>query len=100
MSGIPFLLRRSWVELTWIVWIAINVVATILVPAGTTVPFHFIWLSLAVVYGVRLWHFRPTLWILLAISVVSGFALTAALVRSHQGLDESAEVPMMAALLL
>jgi signal transduction histidine kinase len=100
MSDIASLLRQSWVELVWVVWIAVNVVATILVPAATTVPFHFIWLSLAVVYGVRLWRFQPTLWILLAISLVSGFALTAALLRAHQGLDESAEVPMMAALLL
>ena len=83
MSAIPSLFRRSWVELFWLVWIAINVVATILVPAGTTVPFHFIWLSLALVYGIRLWRFRSTVWILLAISLVSGFALTAAILRAH-----------------
>jgi signal transduction histidine kinase len=83
-----------------LVWIAINVVATILVPAGTTVPFHNIWLSLAVVYGIRLWSFRKTMWILLGICLVGGFALVAALLRSEQGLDEAAEVPMMAGLFL
>jgi signal transduction histidine kinase len=71
-----------------------------MVPAGTTVPFHFIWLSLALVYGVRLWRLRKTLWILLGICVGSGFALVAALLRSGQGLDEAAEVPMMASLFL
>jgi signal transduction histidine kinase len=100
MSAIRSLLRHSWVELAWVVWIGINVVATILVPAATTVPFHFIWLSLTVAYGVRLWRLQPTLWILLGICLVSGFALTVALVRAHQGLDETAEVPMMAALFL
>ena len=82
------------------VWIAINVVATVLVPAGTTVPFHNIWLSLAVVYGIRLWPFQKTMWILLGICLVGGFALVAALLRSEQGLDEAAEVPMMAGLFL
>ena len=100
MSDTPSLRKRYWVEPVWVVWIAINVVATILVPAGTTVPFHNIWLSLAVVYGIRLWPFRRTMWILLGICLVGGFALVAALVRSEQGLDEAAEVPMMAGLFL
>jgi signal transduction histidine kinase len=100
MSATPSLASRHWVEIFWVAWIAINVVATILVPAGTTVPFHFIWLSLAVVYGVRLWAVGKTLWVLTAISAVSAFALVAALLRSHQGLDEAAEVPMMASLFL
>ena len=43
MWGIPSLFRRSWLESVWVVWIAINVVATILVPAGTTDPFHNNW---------------------------------------------------------
>ena len=100
MSGIRSRFRWPWVEAVWVVWIAINVVATVLVPAGTTVPFHNIWLSLAVVYGIRLWSDGKTLAILLGICLVGGFALVAALLRSHQGLDEAAEVPMMAGLFL
>jgi signal transduction histidine kinase len=92
--------KPPWVELGWLVWIAINVFATVMVPAGTTVPFHFIWLSLALVYGVRLWSLHKTMWILLGICLVSAFALVAALLRSRQGLDEAAEVPMMATLFL
>jgi two-component system, OmpR family, sensor kinase len=98
MSDTPSRSKRPWVEPVWLVWIAINVVATILVPAGTTVPFHNIWLSLAVVYGIRLWPVRKTMWILFGICLVGGFALVAALLRSGQGLDEAAEVPMMAGL--
>jgi signal transduction histidine kinase len=100
MSGIRSRLRWPVLELAWSIWIAINVVATIMVPAGTTVPFHNIWLSLAVVYGIRFWPGRKTLAILLGICLISGFALVAALVRSEQGLDEAAEVPMMAGLFL
>jgi signal transduction histidine kinase len=100
MSDIQYRPRWPWAEPVWLVWIAVNVVATIMVPAGTTVPFHNIWLSLAVVYGIRLWPNRKTVLILLGICLVSGFALVAALLRSHQGLDEAAEVPMMAGLFL
>jgi signal transduction histidine kinase len=100
MSDTRYRSRWPWAEPVWLIWIAINVVATILVPAGTTVPFHNIWLSLAVVYGIRLWPDRKTLLILMGICLVSGFALVAALLRSQQGLDEAAEVPMMAGLFL
>jgi two-component system, OmpR family, sensor kinase len=100
MSGIRSRIERWWIELAWIAWIAINVAAAVLVPSGETIPFHFIWLSLALVYGIRLWSFGTTLWILLAICFVSGVALSEALVHSHQGLDEAAEVPMMGAMFL
>jgi signal transduction histidine kinase len=89
-----------WIEVAWGAWLAVNVAAVILVPTGETIPFHFIWLSLALVYGIRLWTFGATLWVLLGICALSGFALTLALVDSHQGLDEAAEVPMMGALFL
>lgn len=101
MSAIPSLLRRHWIELAWSAWIALNVAAIVLVPTGETVPFHFIWLSLAVVYGVRLWKLGATLWILLGICVISGTALTIALIESeHSHLDEITEVPMMGMLFL
>jgi signal transduction histidine kinase len=100
MSGTRSPAKDWWIEVAWVAWIAINVTAILFVPSGETIPFHFIWLSLALVYGIRLWSFGTTLWILLGICLVSGVALSEALAHSHQGLDEAAEVPMMGALFL
>jgi len=61
-----------------------------------TVPFHFIWASVTVMFGVRLWTRGPT-WIWLAIVMVTtGVALyTTVNGPGGGGLDEMTEVPLM-----
>jgi signal transduction histidine kinase len=65
-----------------------------------TVPFHFVWVSLSLVYGVRLWAPRTTWASLGAVSLLTGGALLWDVTRTPggPGLDEMAEVPLMAAM--
>jgi signal transduction histidine kinase len=92
---------RAWSpELAWVGFVAANLGAVVLVPSGETVPFHWVWLSLTLIYGYRLWSFRATMVVLGAVSLASGGALTIALMLDGQGLDETAEIPMMASLFL
>src|SRR5712691_8967626 len=66
-----------------------------------TVPFHFIWLSISILYGFRMWSVRNTALTLGVVMLVTGFALISPVVRGHAGweaLDESTEVPLMAAI--
>ena len=65
---------------------------------ATTVPYHNIWLSLAVLYGLRMWPVRTALVLLAVVATVSGAALVYALDR--QNMDEAAEIPMMSMLFL
>jgi signal transduction histidine kinase len=65
-----------------------------------TVPFHFIWVSLTILYGFRLWDPWPTALVLLAVMVTTGVALLHASISHHHGLDEFSEVPLMAAMFL
>jgi signal transduction histidine kinase len=61
-----------------------------------TVPFHFIWVSVTVMFGIRMWTRGPT-WIWLGIVMVTtGFALyTTVNGPGGGGVDEMTEVPLM-----
>jgi two-component system OmpR family sensor kinase len=54
-------LRLSWVDVTWIVFVCLNLAAMRLLPEWQTVPFLIIWVSLTVIYGFRLWRLGSTI---------------------------------------
>jgi len=89
-------LRRYWLELAWGVWSALNLGAIVIVPSGETIPFHFIWVSLSLVYSYRMWKLRHTALVLLMVVATTGVALAWAVGQSEAGFDEWAEVPLMA----
>ena len=45
--------RRNPLETAWAVFAAANLVAMAAWPSWETIPFHFVWVSTAVVYGLR-----------------------------------------------
>jgi len=53
-------MRRYWPEIAWGVFAAINVWLMFLSVRWETIPFHFVWISLTLLYGVRVWPWRPT----------------------------------------
>ena len=98
MWAIPSILRRKGVaETVWALFAAGNIAAILLVPpeAGT-IPFHFIWLSLTLLYGFKVWAARATAVLLLVVSATSGAALLVTVQVNGPGYDELAEVPLMA----
>ena len=100
MSDIGSTLRRRWVEVAWGLFAAANVVVILMLSRWETIPFHFVWVSLTLVYGIRLWRLRTTMFVLLVVMAVTGAALAWSIARGHQGPDELAEVPLMAAMFL
>lgn len=77
---------------------ALNLVAMQLVPTWETVPFHFIWVSITILYGFRVWRTGPTIVVLLAVMAGTGLGIFADYKRGAQPLDELTEVPLMAAM--
>ena len=85
-------------ELAWAAFAALNVLAIVTFAELETIPFHFVWVSLTIVYGYRVWTGRTTAAVLVAVSLVTGAALAYTVVRAGEGWDEVAEVPLMAAM--
>jgi signal transduction histidine kinase len=98
MSGIGSWLRSHTVEMAWALFAAANVAVIFLMSRWETIPFHFVWVSLALVYGFRVWSVRATAAVLAAVMVVTGAALMLSISRGNHEIDELAEVPLMAAM--
>ena len=79
---------------------AANVVAMFALPDWQTVPFHFIWVSLTVLYSIRLWNPWPTTRLLAGVALVTGATVAVTGDWSSQRLNELAEVPLMSAMFM
>jgi len=98
VSAIASKVRSHWVEVAWGAFAAVNVAVIVLLERWETIPFHFVWVSLTLVYGFRVWRVRTTMAVLLVVMAVTGGALIWTVTRGHESLDEVAEVPLMAAM--
>jgi signal transduction histidine kinase len=95
MSGTASTLRRHWVEAGWLVFAALNFAAMPFVGEWETVPFHFVWVSLTIIYGFRVWRLRPTGAALGMVVVVSGAVLVGMARAGQVSTAELTEVPLM-----
>ena len=84
--------------MAWVLFTIANLAAMLLVPDWETVPFHFIWVSLTILYGFRVWRTRPTVAILALVMALTGALIAVDVRRGGQPLDELTEVPLMAAM--
>jgi len=91
-------LRRYSVELGWVAFAALNFVAMPFAGEWETVPFHFVWVSLTIVYGFRVWRLWPTAAALSGVVVVSGVALVGMSGKGQVATAELTEVPLMGAM--
>ena len=93
-------LRRFWVDLAWVGFALANLVAMAVVPEWETIPFHFIWVSLTILYGFRVWGPFVTAAVLTAVVTLTGGFLAYDVLKSSQLTDELTEVPLMGAMFL
>jgi signal transduction histidine kinase len=100
VSGIAWTLRRRWVELAWALFALGNLATIMLFTRWETIPFHFIWVSLTLLYGFRVWSLRTTMVLLAVVGTTTAAALLWTVTRGHEHIDEVAEVPLMAGMFL
>jgi len=79
----------------WLVFAGANTVAMFVFAGAETVPFHFVWISLSVVYGLQLWSSRRTYTVLAVVGVLTGSALVLHVRNEVIGWEETTEVPLM-----
>jgi two-component system, OmpR family, sensor kinase len=94
------LLRRRPVEAAWTLFAIANLLAMTLWPSWETIPFHFIWISLTLVYGFRVWRPAATLLTLLAVFTGTGAIILHDAFVGAQLWGELFEVPLMSAMFL
>jgi len=94
------LLRHYRVELAWAAFAITNYAVMIAWPSWETIPFHFVWISLTVLYGFRVWPVRPTLLLLVCVMAATGASIAFDAFRGIELWGEVTEVPLMAAMFL
>jgi two-component system OmpR family sensor kinase len=98
VSGIASTFRKHWLEIAWGVFALANLGVIVALDQFETVPFHFIWVSLTLLYGLRVWRARTTGIVLFLVMASTGAALTWTVIRGDERIDEITEVPLMAAM--
>lgn len=92
--------RVGGLDVAWAVFSLANLVAIVYYPGWETIPFHFIWVSLTIVYGFRVWS-PPATWLVLAVvCLTTGLLIARDISQGDQLPDEISEVPLMAAMFL
>jgi signal transduction histidine kinase len=94
------LLKRKGVELAWFAFAVANLGAMALWEQWETIPFHFIWVSLTLVYGFRVWRRTSTALTLGFVIVSTGVLILIDVEHGTQEWGELFEVPLMSAMFL
>ena len=94
------LLQRRPIEVAWAAFAVANLAAMRLLPGWETIPFHFIWISLTLVYGFRVWRPAATYLTLGAVIVSTGSLILEDAFEGSQLWGELFEVPLMSAMFL
>ncbi len=88
------------IDLALAVFCAAMLVFMLLWHGQETVPYHFLFLSIALVYGFRVWPLLPTVVVILAVTALSGAILYGHYREgSIDSTSELAEIPLMSGLL-
>ena len=94
------LLQRYRVELLWLAFAAANYAAMVMWPSWETIPFHFLWISLTLLYGFRVWPMSGTLVVLGGVMAMTSVSIGFDAFDGIQLWGELFEVPLMAAMFL
>jgi len=93
-------LRSHSIEAAWGLFAAANLAAMVAWPSWETVPFHFVWISLTILYGFRVWEPKVTWLILGAVVTATGVSIFVDAFDGVQLWGELFEVPLMSAMFL
>jgi two-component system OmpR family sensor kinase len=91
---------RAWVLAGWTVFAAANLWLMWTFEGGVTIPFHFVWISIALVFGVQTWPLRAMIIVLGIVTVATGAIMLHHALVGAIGIEETTEVPLMAAVFL
>ncbi|MDT4958061.1 MAG: two-component system, OmpR family, sensor kinase [Pseudonocardiales bacterium] len=87
---------KAWVAAGWIVFSSVNAYLMFKLPGQETIPYHLIWVSFVLLYGLASWS-RATTWgAFSAITFVTAFPLLEHARSGVIGMSECSEIVLMA----
>jgi signal transduction histidine kinase len=93
-------MRSSWIDITWVVFVGINLLGMREMGAWSTIPFLVIWVSLTLIYGWRMWRLQPAILTVFVVTLATGGIIVAQVVDGQQEADYLVEVPLVALMFL
>ena len=92
--------RSSWVDIVWAVFVLVNLIGMREMGAWSTIPFLVIWVSLTLVYGLRMWRLQPAILTVAVVTLATGGIIVGQVVDGQQEADYLVEVPLVALMFL
>jgi signal transduction histidine kinase len=88
------------VDIVWAVFVGVNLLGMREMGAWSTIPFLVIWVSLTLVYGLRMWRLQPAILTVAVVTVATGGIIVGQVVDGQQEADYLVEVPLVALMFL
>ena len=98
VPGIAFPRRdptNVWPEVALVAFVVVNLAAMAFVPGWETLPLHFVFVSVTIVYGLRAWGKQGTWLAIAGVGLGTGVMTMLAIGRGSEATAELAEVPLM-----
>ena len=95
MSAIDSSRRKGLVGAVWVVFAAVNMLLTFTLPGSETIPYHLLWASFALLYGLWPWPKALSRLVFLIIAVVTGIALVKHALSQVIEWEECTEIVLM-----
>jgi signal transduction histidine kinase len=92
--------RPDPLDVAWVSFAIANLAAMFTWPNWETIPFHFIWVSLTLLYGFRVWPLGPTSIVLGSVIATTGLLIFYDAEDGTQHWGELFEVPLMSMMFL
>jgi signal transduction histidine kinase len=92
--------RNLVVDAAWFTFVLANLAAMVMWESWETIPFHFIWVSLTLLYGFRVWPLLPTFGVLAGVCASTAVLILSDIHKGTQTAGELTEVPLMSAMFL
>ncbi|HZC72723.1 MAG TPA: HAMP domain-containing sensor histidine kinase [Jatrophihabitans sp.] len=86
---------RGLVAAGWLLFASINAALMYLEPGKETIPYHLIWASFALLYGLASWPLAGSVVVFAGITVVTGVPLVMHARNGYIGWEECAEIVLM-----
>jgi signal transduction histidine kinase len=99
-ADLPAFAARFLPELLLLLFCLLNLAWVAMWQGLEALPVHFIFISVSLVFGLRMWSVRSSLLALAAVSVPTFLLVVRAIEAGHEARTELAEVPLMALLFL